>query len=192
MSVATEVTRLQEARNSIRSTMVNWGAGLNTDNLTQLATKLGDIQNQGAVSASVQEGDTYTIPKGYHNGSGTVSGVAGGGNYTLQAKTVTPTKAEQEITPDTGNYGLSAVTVNPIPDTYQDVSAVTAAAGDVLTGKTIIAADGTTVAGTMPSNGAISLTLNPLTESSVTIPAGHTSGGAVTLTNDLETALAAI
>lgn len=38
-------------------------------------TKLtGTMANKGAVSASVDPGSTYTIPAGYHNGSGKVSG----------------------------------------------------------------------------------------------------------------------
>lgn len=192
MSIATELSRIQQARNSIRTTLVGWGAALGTDGIDALATKLSAIENKGAVDAEVKEGETYTIPAGYHNGSGTVSGVAGGGNYTLQGKSVTPTKAEQNVTPDEGKYGLSSVTVAPIPDNYQDVSATTAEAGDVLANKVFTGADGTTVAGTMPNNGAIELDFDPLTQTSVVIPAGYTSGGAVTLTGDLEAALAAI
>ena len=91
MSVATEISRLQAARNKIRAKAVELGIGTSNDQLDTLATEIDAIENRGAVSAQVQEGDTYTIPKGYHNGSGTVSGVAGGGNYNLQSKTVTPT-----------------------------------------------------------------------------------------------------
>lgn len=192
MSIASEVSRITGNRNTIRNTMVGWGAALGTDTLDDLATKIALIENKGAVDATVQEGDTYTIPAGYHNGSGTVSGVAGGGNYTLQTKTVTPTKAEQNITPDDGKYGLSAVTVAPIPDAYQDVSATTATAGDVLATKVFIAADGTTTPGTMANNGALTLTIDGMLTDSVTIPAGYTSGGTVALTSSIEDALAAI
>lgn len=41
-------------------------------------------------------------------------------------------------------------------------------------------------------NGAIAATFDPLSQTSVAIAAGYTSGGAVTLTEDLEQALAAI
>lgn len=192
MSVATQISRIQTDRNTIRTKLVELGMAQNTDDLDKLATAVEGIENRGAVSATVQEGDTYTIPKGYHNGSGTVSGVAGGGNYSLQSKTVTPTKKQQNITPDSGYYGLSDVTVGAIPEVYQDVSTVTAGAADVLTGKVIVSATGQTVAGTMPNNGALSLTIDGLTAMSASIPAGYSSGGTVSLNSDIEDALAAI
>mgnify|MGYP000009263566 FL=1 len=175
MSVATEISRIQTARNTIRSKAVELGIGTSTDDLTKLATEIEGIENRGAVSATVQEGDTYTIPKGYHNGSGTVSGVSGGGNYNLQSKTVTPTKAQQNVTPDPGYYGLSDVTVAAIPGNYQDVSSVTATAADVLTGKVFVDKAGKTTTGTMPNNGAATETLTP-EKLSYTIPKGYHSG----------------
>lgn len=192
MSTQTEITRLQNARNKIRTWLVGLGLATSTDKLDELATKAAAIKNQGAVDVSVKEGESYTIPAGYHNGSGTVKGVSGGGNYNLQTKSVTPTKEQQSISPDQGYYGLSAVTVGAIPAKYQDVSGVTAGAEDVVEGKKIVAADGSVVEGTMADNGTITATIDGLTATYYTIPAGKTSGGTVSLTNDIETALAAI
>lgn len=177
MSIQTEITRLQTARNTIRNKMVALGLGTSTDKFDALATEINGIKNQGAVDANVKEGESYTIPAGYHNGSGTVKGVSGGGNYNLQAKSVTPTKEQQSITPDQGYYGLSGVTVSAIPENYQDVSATTAAPGDVLANKVFIDADGVTQAGTMPDNGAVEKVLDATTgNQEYTVPAGKHSG----------------
>lgn len=175
MSVQNEITRLQTARNTLRTKAVELGVAQSTAKLDAIAEAFEGIENRGAVSAQVQEGATYTIPRGYHNGSGTVSGVAGGGNYTLQSKTATPTKKQQSVTPDSGYYGLSDVTVTAIPESFQDVSSVTAAAGDVLANKVIVAADGTVTTGTMANNGAVSKTLDT-TSTSYTVPKGYHSG----------------
>lgn len=177
MSTQTEITRIQNARNKIRTWLVGLGLATSTDKLDALATAAAAIKNQGAVDAQVKEGESYTIPAGYHNGTGTVKGVSGGGNYQLQSKTATPTKEQQAITPDQGYYGLSGVTVAPIPENYQDVSSTTAEAGDVLANKVFIGADGATVTGTMPDNGAVSKTLDATTgNQTYTVPAGKHSG----------------
>ena len=191
-NIATEITRIQNDRNTIRTKLVELGMAESTSNLDTLATAISGITNQRAVSATVHEGDTYTIPAGYHNGSGTVSGVSGGGNYSLQSKTVTPTKSQQSVTPDSGYYGLSDVTVAAIPSNYQDVSSVTATAADVLSGKIVVDSTGTTLTGTMANNGDTSLTSDGLTTLSVAVPAGYTSGGTVSLTDDIYDALAVI
>ena len=125
MSTQTEITRLQTARNTIRNWLVGLGLATATDKLDALATKAAAIKNQGAIDASVKEGESYTIPEGYHNGTGTVKGVAGGGNYQLQAKTITPTKQQQSAVPDQGYYGLSGVTVADVYENEEGGSSVT-------------------------------------------------------------------
>jgi hypothetical protein len=82
--------------------------------------------------------------------------------------------------------------VAAIPDAYQDVTGVTAAAADVLDGKFIVDAKGAKLEGSMPNNGAVGGNIDGLTSTSLTIPAGYTSGGTVSLTDDIESALAAI
>ena len=190
MSTATEISRLTDARNTIRDKLIDLGLATSTSKLDALATAVDGISNRGAVSATVQEGDTYTIPEGYHNGSGTVSGVAGGGNYSLQSKNITPTKAQQSVTPDSGYYGLSDVTVAAIPEAYQNVSAVTATAAGTLAGQVFVDATGASVTGTMTNNGAVSRTLDATTgKQSYTIPAGyHNGSGSVSITLETKTA----
>lgn len=268
MSVATEIARLQADRNTIRDKLIELGMATSTANLSALAAAIEDIVDQGAVQVEILEGTSYTIPAGYHNGSGTVKALtdtAGeAAKYKVQAKTVTPTKSKQSVTPDTGYYALSAVTVNAIPEAYQNVSSVTAVAGNVLVGKVFVTADGTVTTGTManntgavkmtdgislvpngstvrlsipstgagyyddtstiaasysdmataigltankiiagntilgvagsvPNRGAVSATIDGLTTTSYTIPAGyHNGSGKVSLTGDIEEALAAI
>lgn len=175
MSVETYITNIASSRDTIRNKLVELGIAQSGDKLEKLATAIEGIINRGAVSVEVQEGDTYTIPAGYHNGNGTVSGVTGGGNYKLQAKTATPTKKQQNIAPDSGFYGLSGVTVAAIPEAYQDVSSVTAAAADVLTGKVFVTAAGVVTPGEMVNNGAVDKTLDATTIT-YTIPKGYHSG----------------
>lgn len=179
MSISTELSRIQANRNTIRAKLVELGMATSVDKLDALASAIEGIVNRGAVSVEILEGTTYTIPAGYHNGAGVVKAITDtegeAEKYKTQSKTVTPTKKQQSVTPDVGYYALSSVTVGAIPNAYQDVSSVNAVAGDVLTGKIYVTADGTVTTGTMPNNGAVNKTLD-VTTISYTIPKGYHSG----------------
>lgn len=109
----------------------------------------GTMKNNGAVTGTIStKAGTYTVPQGYHDGSGKVSissteqakiipaniregitilGVEGTMSGTEdavpQAKTVTPTTSEQNILPDEGYNYLSQVTVAAIPYVESDNAA---------------------------------------------------------------------
>lgn len=175
MTVQAEITRITESRNTMRNKLVDLGLVQSTAKIDDIADAVYAIENNGAINAEVTEGASYTIPKGYHNGSGVVKGVAGGGNYSLQQKTVTPTKAQQSVVSDSGFYGLSSVTINAIPEVYQDISITTATAPDVLANKVFVDSKGATTTGTMPNNGAISKELSS-SQRTYTVPKGYHSG----------------
>lgn len=109
----------------------------------------GTMPNNGAVSGTIStKAGAYVVPQGYHDGSGTVSiasaeqakligqniregitilGVEGtmsaSEGMSPQAKTATPTFAQQVIAPDAGYNCLSQVTVATIAVVYSDNAA---------------------------------------------------------------------
>ena len=111
----------------------------------------GEMRNNGAVTGVIsKKADSYTVPIGYHDGSGKVTissteqakiiatniragvsilGVTGTMSGTegakAQAKTATPSTSQQTILPDsTGGYNyLTQVTIEPIPYTESDNAA---------------------------------------------------------------------
>ena len=114
------------------------------------ANKLtGTMKNNGAVTGTIStKAGTYTVPQGFHDGSGKVSissteqakiiasnirqgvtilGVTGNMSTTegakAQAKTVTPDADGMTVVPDSGYNYLSSVTINPIPYVETDNSA---------------------------------------------------------------------
>ena len=99
----------------------------------------GTMPNNGAVAGTIDDLSTpYTVPQGYHDGSGTVSvdsteaakiipgniksgveilGVTGdytGEEVTAQAKTTTPYTTQQVVLPDANYDYLSQVTIEAI------------------------------------------------------------------------------
>lgn len=89
----------------------------------------GSMADNGAVTKTLDSSTTsYTVPAGYHNGSGKV-------NISTETKTATPTTGSQTVTPSSGKV-LSKVTVNAIPSQYVDTSDATATAASIQNGKT--------------------------------------------------------
>ena len=184
---ADEILRLETARNTLRTKAVNLGISTNTALLDELAAAYNAIVNNGTVDAEVKEGETYTIKRGWHNG-GTVKGVAGGGNYSLQAKgPITPTKQQQSITSDEGYYGLSSVLLGAIPDNYNDTSSVNVTAAEVLANKIFVTAEGAVTAGTMPNIGKVTKTLDASTTSYTIAKGYHNGEGKVSVTLETKT-----
>ena len=56
MSIATEITRIQTARNKIRTWLSGLGLVANTATIDECATAAAAIVDRGAISAQVQEG----------------------------------------------------------------------------------------------------------------------------------------
>ena len=108
----------------------------------------GTMTNNGAVSGTISSRDqSYTVPAGYHDGSGTVQisaaerqkiiagnikqgvtilsiqGTYSGEGVNLQSKTVTSSFTAQTVTADAGYDALSQVTVNPMPYSETDNAA---------------------------------------------------------------------
>lgn len=99
----------------------------------------------------------YTIPEGYHDGTGFVRI-----NFD-DTKEVTPSKSVQWVEADAGSGTvLGMVKVNKIPDKYQDLTSQTVTAADVLNTAKFVAKDGTLTDGAIPNLGVIERYVDPL------------------------------
>lgn len=83
-------------------------------------------------------------------------------------------------------------TINSLPEAGTDLPELTneGSAPDLLSGKELINSDGNIVIGTMTDNGVISKAMDGINTKSVSVPAGYTSGGTVSLTNDIDNEVA--
>lgn len=132
-----------DADASAAEILLNKIAYVNANKLT------GTMPNNGAVTGTISAvAQEYTVPAGYHDGSGKVSiandeqakliagnikngveilGVTGtlspAEDVTAQSKTATPATTSQTILPDNGYDYLSQVTVEAIPYTETDNAA---------------------------------------------------------------------
>ena len=63
-NISTQISSFFNDLNTIPINFIHLGLAQPTANLDALATAVSGIANNGAVSAQVKEGETYTIPKG--------------------------------------------------------------------------------------------------------------------------------
>ena len=130
----------------------------------------GTMADNGAVSQTLPANGSYTIPAGYHNGSGKVTQSL----TTQAAKTYQPQTTAQTIA--AGTYLSGAQTIA--------ATTGTAAVGNVLSGKTFNSANGIGLTGTMADNGAVAP--GALSAGgSYTIPAGYHNGSGKVTAKDL-------
>ena len=101
------------------------------------------------------------------------------------SKTVNPSTDIITVLPDNGYDGMAEVIVNAISNTGISTADATATASDILNGKTAYVKD-VKVIGAMPNNGSISKTIDGLETKTVSIPAGYTSGGTVSVSNKID------
>lgn len=132
---------------------------LNKTATTDAGEITGTMPNNGAVNQSLPINGTYDIPAGYHNGTGKVTQSV----TTKSAATYTPGTSDQTIA--AGQYLSGAQTIK--------ATTGTAAAGDVLSGKTFNSAAGIGLTGTMPSQGAKVITPSTANQA---IAAGYHNG----------------
>lgn len=137
------------------------GATVSIPKGNYLADVSKSVTNQGTKTATLSTSTTsYTIPAGYHSGSGKVS-------ITLEEKSATPNTSTQTITPTSGKV-LSKVTVDAIPSDYVKPTATLAEetytpstddqiieAGTYLSGDQTIAGDANLISANIKSGVSI-------------------------------------
>lgn len=141
----------------------------------------GTMTNQGTKTTTLNTSTTsYTIPAGYHSGSGKVS-------ITTETKTATPSTSSQDITPSSGKV-LSKVTVNAISTQTKSATPSTSAqditpdSGKYLTKVTVAAIPNQKTSSDLTASGA-----------TVSVPAGYyTEPASKTISNGAYSASVAL
>ena len=186
-------------------------AGKTYYNTDAKARRTGTMPNQGAVAPSgLNAGGSYTIPAGYHNGSGKVTanslasqtGVQSGKTAAGAGQVLTGYEAwvnGGRVTGTMPNQGVQTAGVNcggtyTIPAGYHNGQGkvtgnslasqtdATSGAGDILSGKTAWV-KGSKLTGTMANKGAVTGSVS--CGGSYTIPAGYHNGSGKVTGNSL-------
>ena len=132
------------APSSISGSSATVSTGTNTLTLTKTVSVTPNVTTAGYISSGAAGNSSVSLTASV---------------TTKAAATITPTKSTQSIA--SGTYLTGAQTIAAIPAAYQDVTGVTASAGDVVSGKTIVDSTGATVNGSLVINKYYTGSSNP-------------------------------
>lgn len=163
----------------------------------------GTMPNQGSQTSTIgTQGGTYTIPEGYHDGSGVITASIGAGDFSAAKITnvsVTPSVTGTvttiaSTTKPSGTDGTDYYTINPDASyTNGNARAKIDTAGYLSTGSKYInvpasVSDGTNYYITKSTSTNSSSVSGGTVTATVTIPAGYNPGETVVVSNDVSTA----
>lgn len=219
MSIAQQAARITSLRDELRDILKELGLADEQDKLEQCVEAVRNMPKIPAEDTVLDINNIEKqIDKGYHPSEGRVhivteeKTVTQNGSVTpsegkvlskvivnvdnspnLQEKTVSPSKEIQTVVSDEGYDGLSKVIIEAIADIYADISGVTAAAEDVLEGKSFVSSAGENVAGAMKNMADSGISIDGMINEAVPIPSGFYNGmGYAKITDSIENELAAL
>ncbi len=151
----------------------------------------GTMPNNSGWSSSVGRNDSITIPKGYHDGTGTVAGPT---MTDVPGKTITPNTTTQTAISEgqyatgditvVGSSNLTAANIKHGVKIFDATGTYTgegnAAAGDVRAGKTFSNASGAAITGTLATYSGTT-TVTPTTSTQTLQTAGKIVGANITI-----------